>query len=108
VTPSAQSRRNSEPTGSGPGHNNGNWTATAVHDTVNEGLAQDWSPQHIARRLKRDYPDDKAMHVSHEAIYETLFVQARGDCRTQLVLRSGRTRRVLAGSTRLTQARITG
>ena len=48
------------------------------------------------------------MHVSHETMYETLFVQARGDCRTQLTLalRSGRTTRVPAGSTRPTQARI--
>jgi transposase, IS30 family len=81
-----------------------------LHETVNEGLAQDWSPQQIARRLKRDYPDDEVMHVSHETIYETLFVQARGECRTQLrlALRSGRTQRVPAGSTRPKQARIAG
>jgi transposase, IS30 family len=81
-----------------------------LHDAVNEGLAQDWSPQQIARRLKRDYPDDEVMHVSHETIYETLFVQARGECRTQLrlALRSERTQRIPAGSTRPTQARIAG
>lgn len=81
-----------------------------LHDTVNEGLAQDWSPQQIAQRLKRDYPDDKAMQVSHETMYETLFVQARGECRTQLTLtlRSDRTTRVPAGSTRPQQARIAG
>jgi transposase, IS30 family len=81
-----------------------------LHNMVNEGLAQKWSPQQITRRLKRDYPDDEVMRVSHETIYETLFVQARGDCRTQLTLalRSGRTRRIPAGSTRPTQARIAG
>jgi transposase, IS30 family len=71
------------------------------HDTVNEGLAQEWSPQQIARRLNRDYPDNEVMHVSHETIHQTLFVQARDDCRTQLTLalRCGRTTRVPAGST---------
>ena len=48
--------------------------------------------------------------MSAETIYETLFVQARGECRTQLklALRSGRTRRVPAGSSRPKQARIAG
>jgi IS30 family transposase len=55
---------------------------TRLHDIVNEGLAQKWSPQQITRRLARDYPDDEVMRVSHETIYETLFVQARGECRT--------------------------
>jgi transposase, IS30 family len=82
----------------------------AWHDAVHEGLAQDWSPQQIARRLTADYPADEVLRVSHETIYETLFVQARGDGRTQLTvaLRSGRTRRVPAGSSRPTQARIAG
>lgn len=53
---------------------------------VNEGVAQKWSPQQITRRLTRDYPDDEVMRVSPDTIYETLFVQARGDCRTQLTL----------------------
>jgi transposase, IS30 family len=81
-----------------------------LHDAVNRGLAQKWSPQQITRRLKRDYPDDEVMRVSHESIYDTLFVQARGECRTQLklALRSGRTKRVPAGSTRPKQARIAG
>ncbi len=81
-----------------------------LHDAVNSGLAQKWSPRQIARRLILDYPDDTMMRVSPETIYETLFVQARGECRTQLrlALRSGRTRRVPAGSTRPKQARISG
>jgi len=81
-----------------------------LHDKVNQGLAQDWSPQQIARRLRQDYPAAEVMHVSHETIYETLFVQARGECRTQLALalRSGRTARVPAGATRPKQARIRG
>jgi transposase, IS30 family len=85
-------------------------TNQRLHDAVNHGLAQKWSPQQITRRLQRDYPGEEVMRVSHETIYETLFVQARGECRTQLTLalRSGRTKRVPAGSTRPTQARIAG
>jgi transposase, IS30 family len=45
-----------------------------LHDVVNDGLAQKWSPAQIARRLKRDYPDDEVMRVSAETIYATLFV----------------------------------
>ncbi len=50
------------------------------------------------------------MRISHETIYETLFVQARGECRTQLrlALRSGRVRRLPRGASRPQQARITG
>jgi IS30 family transposase len=83
---------------------------TELHDTVNEGLAKKWSPQQIARRLRLDYPGREVMRVSGETIYETLFVQARGECRTQLklALRTGRTKRVPAGSSRPKQARITG
>lgn len=83
---------------------------TGLHDAVNAGLAKKWSPQQIAQRLVRDYPDKEVMRVSSETIYETLFVQARGECRTQLklALRTGRTKRVPAGSSRPKQVRITG
>ncbi len=58
-------------------------------------LAARWSPQQIAHRLAMDHPDDPDMHVSHETIYRSLFVQARGALRRELTrfLRSGRTRR---------------
>lgn len=58
-------------------------------------LLERWSPQHIAARLVRDYPDDQEMRVSHETIYRTLFVQARGALRKELAacLRTGRTQR---------------
>jgi IS30 family transposase len=81
-----------------------------LHDEVNAGLARDWSPQQISARLVVDHPDDEAMRVSHETIYETLYVQARGELRTELklALRKGRTRRVAQGSTRVRAARITG
>jgi IS30 family transposase len=62
---------------------------------VERRLAERWSPQQITARLVRDYPDDAEMRVSHETIYQSLFVQARGALRKELTryLRSGRPRR---------------
>ena len=67
-----------------------------LHDAVNDGLEQRWSPKQISRRLREDYPGDEGMRVSHETVYECLYLQARGELRTQLklALRKGRTRRV--------------
>ena len=55
-------------------------------------LAQDWAPEQIAIRLKREFPDDPSMQISHETIYRSLFIQARGELKKELVshLRSGR------------------
>jgi IS30 family transposase len=55
-----------------------------------------WSPEQIARRLEMDYPEDKTMRISHEAIYQSLYVQGRGALRQELTacLRSGRALRV--------------
>lgn len=54
-----------------------------------------WSPQQIARRLVVDHPDDPELRVSHETIYQSLFVQARGVLRKELTkyLRTGRAQR---------------
>jgi len=62
---------------------------------VERGLRANWSPQQIAARLICDYPGDLGMRVSHETIYRTLFVQARGALRKELTtcLRTGRTQR---------------
>jgi transposase, IS30 family len=62
---------------------------------VGEMLEQRWAPQQIARRLKREYPDEPEMWVSHETIYQSLFVQGRGSLRKELhqCLRSGRATR---------------
>jgi IS30 family transposase len=81
-----------------------------LHDVVADGLARDWSPQQIAGKLVEEYPDDPGMRVAHETIYQTLFMQARGELRTQLkvALRTGRARRVPRGSSRPKQARIAG
>ena len=55
-----------------------------------------WSPEQIARRLRLDFPDDETMRISHEAIYQALFVQGRGALRRELTacLRTGRALRV--------------
>jgi len=62
---------------------------------VEQGLRRRWSPQQIAARLVLDYPDDLEMRVSHETIYQSLFVQARGALRQELTrcLRTGRAQR---------------
>jgi IS30 family transposase len=58
--------------------------------------ARAWSPEQIARRLPVDFPDDKRMRISHEAIYQALFVQGRGALRRELsaCLRTGRVLRI--------------
>jgi IS30 family transposase len=66
---------------------------------VEELLEERWSPQQIAARLRREFPHDPGMQVSHETIYQSLFVQARGALRKDLArcLRTGRTRRRIRG-----------
>ena len=58
--------------------------------------AMAWSPQQIAERLRFDYPDDLTMRISHEAIYQALYVQGRGALKRELTqcLRTGRALRV--------------
>ncbi len=68
---------------------------------VSKGLERLWSPQEISHRLRLDHPDDPEMRVSHETIYQSLYVQGRGELRRELArcLRSGRTRRQPQGTT---------
>jgi IS30 family transposase len=65
-------------------------------------LVARWSPQQIAWQLRHDHPDDQEMWVSHETIYQSLFVQGRGALRAELTrcLRTGRARRRPAGRAR--------
>lgn len=58
-----------------------------------------WSPEQIANRLKVDFPDDESMRISHEAIYQALYVESRGALKRELVscLRTGRALRVPRG-----------
>jgi transposase, IS30 family len=55
-----------------------------------------WSPEQISQRIKVDFPDDESMRISHEAIYQALYVQSRGALKRELVacLRTGRALRV--------------
>jgi IS30 family transposase len=64
--------------------------------------ARSWSPEQIANRLRVDFPDDESMRVSHEAIYQALYVQGRGGLKRELVacLRTGRALRVPRARTR--------
>src|SRR5262249_56004465 len=67
-------------------------THSKLQEMVAGKLMQDWSPQQISGWLKQHYPDDKSMRVSHETIYRSLFIQARGALKQELVryLRSRR------------------
>ena len=58
--------------------------------------ANSWSPEQIANRLRVDFPDDGSMRISHEAIYQALYVQGHGALRRELTacLRTGRALRV--------------
>ncbi len=64
--------------------------------------ASAWSPEQIAHRLRLDFPDDETMRISHEAIYQSLYVQGRGALRRELTacLRTGRALRVPRARTR--------
>ncbi len=55
-----------------------------------------WSPEQIAQRLKVDFPEDTTMRISHEAIYQALYIQGRGALKRELsaCLRSGRALRL--------------
>ncbi len=65
-----------------------------LRSLVAEKLGLDWSPEQIAGWLGRSFPDDIGMRVSHETIYKSLFVQARGVLKREL-LRHLRSRRVM-------------
>jgi IS30 family transposase len=61
-----------------------------------------WSPEQIARRWPVDFPDDESMRISHEAIYQALYIETRGAFKRDLVscLRRGRALRVPRARTR--------
>ena len=64
--------------------------------------ATSWSPQQISNRIRVDFPDDESMRISHEAIYQALFIQGRGALKRELVacLRTGRALREPRARTR--------
>jgi len=67
---------------------------------VQAGLKQRWSPQQISARLLVSFPDDPEMRISHETIYQAVYVQSRGELRRQLTgyLRTARTKRRAQGA----------
>jgi IS30 family transposase len=78
------------------------WTGRRHGRRQHRRWARAWSPEQIARRLARDFRDDESMRISHEAIYQALYVQGRGALRRELTacLRTGRALRVPRARTR--------
>ena len=72
------------------------WIGRNVGRRKDRRWASSWSPEQIANRLPIDFPDDESMRISHEAIYQALYVQARGGLKRELTacLRTGRALRV--------------
>jgi IS30 family transposase len=72
------------------------WKGRRHGQRQNRRWARAWSPEQIAHRLRLDFPDDEPMRISHEAIYQALYVQGRGALRRELTacLRTGRALRV--------------
>jgi IS30 family transposase len=72
------------------------WKGRSKPHRADRRWASAWSPEQISARLKIDFPEDESMRISHEAIYQALFVQSRGALRRELVacLRTGRALRV--------------
>jgi IS30 family transposase len=68
---------------------------SSARGQVTQWLQEWWSPQEISGRLRIEFADDPMMQVSHETIYQALFVQGRGELRRELArcLRSGRVKR---------------
>jgi len=73
-------------------------------------LRETWSPEQIARRLRRDHAEEPDWWVSHEAIYQAIFIQTKGELRKELAacLRSGRVRRRPRGRAGHPGGRISG
>jgi len=70
----------------------GPWTGRNKPHRKDREWVQAWSPEQIAQRIKIDFPDDESMRISHEAIYQALYIQSRGALKRELILclRTGR------------------
>lgn len=79
-----------------------------LRDLVAEKLALEWSPVQISGWLSSEYDTDTSMQISHDTIYKSLFIQARGVLKRELIshLRSNRTMR--RGKTRTTAGQPRG
>jgi IS30 family transposase len=79
-----------------PGPATASWKGRGKPHRQARRWATAWSPEQISYRLRLDFPHDESMRISHEAIYQALYVQGRGALRRELIacLRSGRALRV--------------
>ena len=68
------------------------WKGKGKPHRADRRWVQGWSPQQISHRLEADFPDDESMRISHEAIYQSLYIEGRGALKRELVwcLRTGR------------------
>jgi IS30 family transposase len=88
----------------------GAWTGRNKPHRSDRQWVQAWSPEQISRRLRIDFPDDKSMRISHEAIYQALYIEGRGALDRELILnlRTGRSLRMpRARSKRVAWAHVT-
>ena len=78
------------------------WNGKGKPHRADRRWVKAWSPEQISKRLRVDFPDDESMRISHEAIYQALYVQGRGALKRELVacLRTGRALRVPRSRTR--------
>jgi IS30 family transposase len=72
------------------------WNGRGKPHRADRRWVKAWSPEQISKRLRVDFPNDESMRISHEAIYQALYVQGRGALKRELVacLRTGRALRV--------------
>ncbi len=68
------------------------WTGNNKPHRKHRAWTRAWSPEQIANRIRLDFPDDESMRISHEAIYQALYIEGRGALKRELVwcLRTGR------------------
>nr|WP_233520247.1 IS30 family transposase [Prauserella sp. PE36] len=86
------------------------WTGRNKPHRKDRAWVRAWSPEQIANRIKLDFPDDESMRISHEAIYQALYIQGRGALTRELILclRTGRALRApRARARRKTWAHVT-
>ena len=105
-----RSRRTSRRGSGAAGRSRASWCGAPRCAEVVRLLRLDYSPGQVAGRLKREHPDDKTMQVSHETIYQALFVQGKGSLRTEVAaaLRCGRARHRRPRTGRPGRTRIPG